>query len=418
MRRSLCSLALLTIASLPTSLAAQAPAPGVVSIGRVDSLWSPTLKEWRGYSVYTPPGYLQSIYLKRAYPVLYVLDGPVHFHSLSGLVQILATGVNGTYVIPEMIVVSINNTNRTRDLTPTHSTIGYDGKAAPGLAASGGGENFLTFMRTELVPHIDTMYRTEPYRVFVGHSFGGITVINALYTTPNFFNAYVAIDPSFWWDNWLQVRKAADYLRSAKLSGRTLVVAHANTVDLGSGDPQAPCIARARPVACSDTAMTAHTRAISEFDRMVRASNASGLRYAYKYYPADDHGSVPLIAGYDALRFIFDSYKIDLAKKPSVEAVKAHFAALSKQMGYAVTPPEKLLEVIGQVAMNPDTVRAVAILRFKTELYPRSPHAFKSLGAALLVTRDTTGARAAYQQSLSLNPDDQAVKDVLAKLGR
>jgi hypothetical protein len=58
-------------------------------------------------------------------------------------VQILGTGVNATYVVPEMIVVAIPNTNRTRDLTPTKSMTTPDGKTVPGFAVSGGGAKFL-----------------------------------------------------------------------------------------------------------------------------------------------------------------------------------------------------------------------------------------------------------------------------------
>ena len=55
-----------------------------------------------------------------------------------GLVQILGTGVNGTFVVPEMIVVAIPNTNRTRDMTPTRADRDPAGKPAPAFASSGG----------------------------------------------------------------------------------------------------------------------------------------------------------------------------------------------------------------------------------------------------------------------------------------
>ena len=48
---------------------------------------------------------------------------------------------------------------------------------------------FFSFLKTELLPHIDAAYRTAPYRVFVGHSLGGITTIDALYAIPETFNA-------------------------------------------------------------------------------------------------------------------------------------------------------------------------------------------------------------------------------------
>src|SRR5436305_6849600 len=99
-------LRLCVLLSLPIAAAqAQAPAaPRTVTIGRIDSVWSPTLKENRAYFVYTPPGYVQSPYLPRAYPVLYLLDGDAHFHSVTGLLQFLSTAINGTYAVSELIV--------------------------------------------------------------------------------------------------------------------------------------------------------------------------------------------------------------------------------------------------------------------------------------------------------------------------
>src|SRR5258708_8957230 len=105
---------------------AQAPSGNAIVIGTRDSIWSPTLTEYRTFQVYTPPSYRDTTYLPQKYPVLCLLDGDAHFHSVTGLIQILGTGVNGTVVVPEMIVVAIPNTDRTRDLTPTH--IDYSGE--------------------------------------------------------------------------------------------------------------------------------------------------------------------------------------------------------------------------------------------------------------------------------------------------
>ena len=100
-----------------------------------------------------------------------------------------------------MIIVAIPNTNRVRDLIPTHSTKGNDGKDYDFYQASGGTDNFLKFITNELAPKIESTYRTFPYRILIGQSFGGLTVLHALCTIPQAFNAYVAIDPSLWWDN-------------------------------------------------------------------------------------------------------------------------------------------------------------------------------------------------------------------------
>ena len=139
----ICHLALV----LPVIASAQSRFDKAVKIGRVDSIWSATLKESRPYLVYTPPSYDDTTFAPQKYPVLYLLDGDAHFHSVSGLVQILGTGVNGTFVLPEMMVVAIPNTDRTRNLTPTHVEIGFDGKPQPLFKTVEGMANFSRFSR-------------------------------------------------------------------------------------------------------------------------------------------------------------------------------------------------------------------------------------------------------------------------------
>jgi hypothetical protein len=188
---------LLLTALLVLPVQAQSRFDRATNIGQVDSIRSATLNEYRPFLVYTPPSYSDTTVVSARYPVLYLLDGYEHFHAVSGLIQALGTGVNGTFAIPEMIVVAIPNVgpHRTRDLTPTSATRGADGAERPDQAASGGDPAFLDFISNELIPHIDVAYRTMPYRAFVGHSLGGITTLNALYTMPETFDAYVAIDP-------------------------------------------------------------------------------------------------------------------------------------------------------------------------------------------------------------------------------
>jgi enterochelin esterase-like enzyme len=76
------------------------------TIGQVDSIRSATLNEHRPFIVHTPPSYSDTTVVPARYPVLYLLDGAEHFHAVSGLIQAQGTGVNGTFAIPEMIVVA------------------------------------------------------------------------------------------------------------------------------------------------------------------------------------------------------------------------------------------------------------------------------------------------------------------------
>lgn len=387
---------------LPLPVLAQGRYRSAVEIGVVDSVWSATLDEHRPYLVYTPPSYGDTTVAAQNYPVMYLLDGNAHFHSVSGLVQILGTGVNGTFAIPEMIVVAIPNTsgvNRTRDLTPTHTTEGFDGEPSADLEASGGNPAFFTFLREELIPHIESRYRTMPYRVFVGHSLGGITTLNALYTIPETFDAYIAIDPSLWWDGETLLRQAKEYFSTARLEGKALYVAQANTI------------------LPDDTVPNVHFSAITRFDAVMRAYDRSGVRYAFRYYADDDHGSVPLIAEYDALRFIFDGYRVPFARVVGdPRFLLEHFQEVSRRLGVTFQPSEGMLRLLSQIFLQEEPAKAVTFGEMRTELYPGSFRAWEFLGDVWAKEGDTEKARSYYEQALSRSPDNDVLKEKITGL--
>jgi predicted alpha/beta superfamily hydrolase len=393
----------LLLASLlvPTALAAQGADRYRLTIGTVDSLKSTVLSgETRKYLVYTPPSYSDTLYTPQRYPVLYLLDGDAHFHSVTGLIQILGTGVNATYAIPEMIVVAIPNTNRMRDMSPTKVTTGLDGKHAPGMASSGGMGNFLSMIKTELIPAIDGKFRTLPYRVFVGHSLGGITVIQALYTMPETFNAYVAIDPSLWWDNKVLLRQAKDHLNKADYyKGKSLFLGQANTMR------------------ADDTTTNQHFNAMLQFNEVVREYNTSGLRFGYKYYPDDDHGSVPLITEYDALRFIFDGYRVNLGRAlASPSYLPEHYKKVSAELGVQLQPSEAMISQLAGFAVGQDTAKAIQFYELAAQMYPRSFRSFDRLGVLYAAKGEKSKAIDNLQKSLALNPNNGLTANKLKQL--
>jgi len=388
---------------LPSLVSAQAPTPDRyrLTIGTVDSLKSTTLSgEMRRYIVYTPPSYSDTIAAPQRYPVIYLLDGDAHFHSVTGLIQILGTGVNGTYAVPEMIVVAIPNTNRLRDMSPTKVTKGLDGKPAPGMASSGGMANFLGFIKSELIPAIDTKYRTMPYRVFIGHSLGGITTIDALYTIPETFNAYVAIDPSLWWDDKVLLKQAKEHFNKPGVyQNKVLFLGQANTLTP------------------DDTTTNQHFNAMLQFNEVLGAYNKSGIRYGYKYYSGDDHGSVPLITEYDALRFIFDGYKLNLMQVlASPATLPEHYKSVSERLGAEFKPSESMIGQLATFAMSQDTAKAIQLLEIATQYYPQSYRSYDRLGGLYAAKGDKPKAISQYERSLAINPSNSFTQTKLKEL--
>ncbi len=55
----------------------------ILQIGKIDSLRSEILEETRNIWVYVPDEAAGAIYGQTNYPVLYLLDGPGHFHAVT-----------------------------------------------------------------------------------------------------------------------------------------------------------------------------------------------------------------------------------------------------------------------------------------------------------------------------------------------
>src|SRR3954470_4512006 len=222
----------LFILAATITLAVTAQNDNKIVIGKIDSVYSNILNEQRKVWIYTPDMTSGNHDTSRHYPVLYLLDGDAHFTSVVGLIQQLSQA-NGNTVFPEMIIVGIPNTNRTRDLTPTHITSDAPMMDSNSSIATGGGENFVAFLEKELMPHIDSLYSTAPYKLLVGHSFGGLTVMDVLTNHTKLFNAYIAIDPSMWYDKERFLTACKKKLAEKKYDGIRLYVGIANTMREG-----------------------------------------------------------------------------------------------------------------------------------------------------------------------------------------
>lgn len=139
----------------------------------------------------------------KRYPVVVVLDGNFHFPMLAASVR----QYEKAGLLPPIIVVGVGyksfaamDSLRVRDyLYPV---------ALPSdeLKAPGGGESFRQFLSRELLPAIDSTYRTTTQnRTLLGHSFGGYFALYTLssqasHNTRDFQN-FVAASPSVWYHN-------------------------------------------------------------------------------------------------------------------------------------------------------------------------------------------------------------------------
>lgn len=393
---------------------AQTVENNLIIAGKTDSVRSKILNEKRKVWVYLPLSYNAAA--KKRYPVVYLLDGDAHFPSVMGMIQQLSE-VNGNTKCPEMIVVAIPNTDRTRDLTPTHAMLDPNGKTVPDFKSSGGGEQFTAFLEKELMPHIDSLYGPAPYKMLIGHSFGGLTAMNIVIHHTGMFNAYIVIDPSMWWDGRKLLNQAAEVFKQKKFEGRSLFLAIANTMPGNMDTLQ---------VQRDTTGNTGHIRSILALKNILQQNTANGLTWSYKYYNDDNHGSVPLIAEYDGLRFLFNFYDfpkgfqsdvMDKNAKIDISAVfRDHYANISKRMGYQILPPENMVNQAAYYLMVAGlNDRAYALLDLNIKNYPDSFNVYDSMGDYYDYQKNKAKAIEFYKKSLKVKqtPDTQKKLDKL-----
>jgi hypothetical protein len=145
-------------------------------------------------SVFLPQNYSKDT---TKYSCLYLFyGGDQKFLAASGIVTTLS---DATWEIPKLIIVGVTNMQWSLDLTPI-PVAGMEGK-------SGGGKDFLSFVTNDLFTYIDTTYKTNGHRIFMGHSFGGLFGVYAFLENPKSFDDYILISPS------IAVR--ADYIQDA-----------------------------------------------------------------------------------------------------------------------------------------------------------------------------------------------------------
>jgi predicted alpha/beta superfamily hydrolase len=168
---------------------AQAPAPRVTLEHTAQySLNSKATGRTYDIMISLPRDYEQSA---RKYPVLYVLDG-WHFPLMDFIQD------NSIYSkrMPPVIIVVIGHGD-----PPDLMDVRAQDFHAPSLEAnvkSGHADRFLDFFEHQLIPFIDSRYRTvESDRALLGHSSGGVFAIYALTERPSLFQRIVCVSPYF-----------------------------------------------------------------------------------------------------------------------------------------------------------------------------------------------------------------------------
>ncbi|MFN4761866.1 alpha/beta hydrolase [Gillisia sp. Q332] len=134
----------------------------------------------RQLKIQLPRNYEQN--KEKSYPVIIVLDGDYLFEPVAGNIDYYSYWED----IPEMIVVGINQ-SATRE-----SDAYYDENT---FLPSDTGAAFFEFIGMELMPFLDSNYRTGSFRVIVGHDFTSNFINYYLLKEKPLFRGYINLSP-------------------------------------------------------------------------------------------------------------------------------------------------------------------------------------------------------------------------------
>jgi len=183
----------------------------------------------------------------------------------------------------------------------------------------GGGNKFLEFIETEVIPLVEAKYRTQPYRIFAGHSLGGLAVVYSFVSRPDLFNAYIAASPVLRYDKNYVIKEAEKRFKQKRKWNKIMFLA------IGD-EPQ-------------------YVRGFRKFESLLKRKRPKAFDYEFKEFPEENHASVVLRSYYWGLRKIYEGWIPKQMR--TVAYLENHYRKLSKKYGYEILVPEDTLNQIG-----------------------------------------------------------------------
>jgi predicted alpha/beta superfamily hydrolase len=327
-----------------------------VIIGKTVKLQSTLLQKNIQLSIHVPDNHGEST---DRYPVLYMFQ--THFEQVAGAVK----NLYDYSLIPEMMVVRIDN-YEFGYLTPT---------VIVGNPNSGQAERFLEFFEKELLPFVDSGYRTHPYRIVFSNSWGAMFVAYAILSRPALFNAGIASIPWIIYDgeDRFILNNVKQFLETREY-GNFLYMTMNDELDVSTD--------------------------FSMFVEILRDNPVPGLDWEYYHWPEEDHTSTPYRSIYTGLRALYAAWSRvpeDVSSK-GVTEIKQYELTLNEKFGYDIGVSGVALRLAGQSLQKQSKYKsAIAIYEYATEKDPNNAFAYVSLGRALEADDQLERAREAFE---------------------
>lgn len=243
------------------------------------------------------------------YPVIYVMDGNAWAPMVSEIIRTNLDFGLRSKVEPAVVVGigypvegAFDLSRRDWDLT-TPSPVPSDA----GNSKIGGYDAMIRFVQEQVKPDIEKRFPIDRNRqALAGHSLGGLFTLRTFMNHPDWFQTYLALSPSIWWNKAFLLKEAAalspnpaqraarvyigvgeleeyataKYLAEVEVQARVLFAANPKSLGVDSVE------AFMKAMTSSDAHMVENARAMS------KALGDKGLTVKFDLFPEEDHFSV------------------------------------------------------------------------------------------------------------------------------
>jgi predicted alpha/beta superfamily hydrolase len=316
----------------------------LLGLGTQYILKSEILQEDRPIIISLPLGYKDN---DANYPVLYLLDGLGNIKHQVGTVELLTD----SGIIPPMIIVGIESLDRSRDLTPSNAGEDvYGGVGTSGIPQSGGGPKFLQFIEDELIPYIESNFRTHPYRLLEGHSFGGLFCTYTLMEKPDIFDAFIIQAPALWWNKEEMTAKAKTFFKSNSNLDKAIYFG------IGGGDGWGM------------------KQELKRYVQIIEENPPQNLRWKHEEVGDEDHDTSRLLLNYYGLKYVFSDLiapKELINDYSNAAFLKGEHELMNKYGQQARRPVSNYVDIALKLLKEENDLGAIVVFNRAVKAYPK-----------------------------------------------
>ena len=348
----------------------------LLGLGTQYILNSEILYEERPIIISLPLGYENN---DANYPVLYLLDGLGNIKHEIGTVELLTD----SGIIPPMIIVAVESLDRSRDLTPSIAGQDvYGGVGESAIPQSGGAPKFLQFLEEELIPYVESNFRTHPYRLLEGHSFGGLFSTYALMEKPDVFDAFIIQAPALWWNKEEMTAKAKTFFKSNSNLDKAMYFG------IGGGDGWGM------------------RQELKRYVQIIEENPQENLRWKHEEVGDEDHDTSRLLLNYYGLKYVFSDLLAseELLNNYNDEFfLKGERELMNKYGQQARRPVSNYVDIALKLLKEGNDLGAIVVFERAVKAYPKYIGLMTNLAKLYEKTKQNDKAIDTYKLAIQLS---------------